>query len=337
MPTVLAAALGIPPGNADISSLQCAAAGGSAIPVAVGKAIQDKFKLPVLEVYGMTETSSVHTIAYPDRPIRIGSVGLPVPYSRVRIVKLDADGRFERDCATDEIGVVTMAGPGVFGGYLNQTHNVGAFVDGHWVNSGDLGRLDADGYLWITGRAKDLVIRGGHNIDPGPIEDIMFQHPAVGFAAVVGQPDAYAGELPIGYVQLKPGASVQPGELEAWVRERTPERAAAPVQIIPIDPMPLTGVGKVFKPQLALGRGETRLHQYTRAASRSRHRLQREGRRAWKPRQHRDRHAASAGGSTRGDCERGGYAACAVRDAARGGFWVGNAAPSFTSGALSSR
>ena len=78
----------------------------------------------------------------------------------------------------------------------------------------------------------------------------MFQHPAVGLAAVVGQPDPYAGELPVGYVQLKPGAIVQPGELEAWVRERTPERAAVPVQIIPIDPMPLTGVGKVFKPQL---------------------------------------------------------------------------------------
>ena len=78
----------------------------------------------------------------------------------------------------------------------------------------------------------------------------MFQHPAVGLAAVVGQPDAYSGELPVGYVQLKPGAAVQPGELEAWVRERTPERAAAPAQIIPVDPMPLTGVGKVFKPQL---------------------------------------------------------------------------------------
>ena len=250
VPTVLAAALGIPPGNADISSLKFAAAGGSAIPVAIGSAIQDKFKLPVLEVYGMTETSSVHTIAFPERPIRLGSAGMPVPYSRVRIVKLDADGRFERDCATDEIGVVTMAGPGVFGGYLNDIHNKGAFVEPGWVNSGDLGRLDAEGYLWITGRAKDLVIRGGHNIDPGPIEDIMFQHPAVTFAAVVGQPDAYAGELPVGYVQLRPGASVQPGELEAWVRERTPERAAVPVQVIPVDPMPLTGVGKVFKPQL---------------------------------------------------------------------------------------
>jgi len=250
VPTVLAAALSIPPGNADLSSLRYAAGGGSAIPVAVGKAIQERFKIPVIEVYGMTETSSVHTMAYPDRPIRLGSVGLPVPYSRVRIVKLDANDRIERDCDPDEIGVVVMAGPGVFRGYLNEVHNKGAFVDGDWVNSGDLGRLDKDGHLWITGRAKDLVIRGGHNIDPGPIEDIMFRHPAVGFAAVVGQPDAYAGELPVGYVQLKPGATVQPGELEAWVRERTPERAAVPAQIIPIDPMPLTGVGKVFKPQL---------------------------------------------------------------------------------------
>ena len=250
VPTVLAAALTIPPGNADISSLRFAAAGGSAIPVAVGQAIQDKLRLPVLEVYGMTETSSVHTTAYPERPIRLGSAGLPMPYSRVRIVKLDAGGKYERDCAADEIGVVTMAGPGVFGGYLNDAHNEGAFVDGDWVNSGDLGRLDSDGYLWITGRAKDLVIRGGHNIDPQPIEEIMFQHPAVALAAMVGQPDAYAGELPVGYVQLKPGASVQAGELEAWVRERTPERAAVPVQVIAIDPMPLTGVGKVFKPQL---------------------------------------------------------------------------------------
>jgi fatty-acyl-CoA synthase len=250
VPTVLAGAFAIPRGSADISSLRYAAGGGSAIPVAVGKAIQDKFGLKVLEVYGMTETSSVHTMAYPDRPIRLGSVGLPVPYARVRVVKLDADGRLERDCAVDEIGVVIMAGLGVFSGYLSEVHNRSAFVDGDWVNSGDLGRLDKDGFLWITGRAKDLVIRGGHNIDPAPVEEILFQHPAVGLAAVVGQPDAYAGELPVGYVQLKPGATVAAGELEAWVRERTPERAAVPVQIFQIDPMPLTGVGKVFKPQL---------------------------------------------------------------------------------------
>jgi fatty-acyl-CoA synthase len=250
VPTVLAASLGVPTADADLSSLKFAAAGGSAIPVAVGSALQARHKIPVIEVYGMTETSSLHTLAYPDRAMRLGSVGHPIPYSRVRIVKLDADGRFERDCATDEIGVVAMAGPGVFTGYLNDAHNKGAFVEPGWVNSGDLGRVDADGYLWLVGRAKDLVIRGGHNIDPGPIEDVLFQHPAVGLAAVIGQPDAYAGELPVAYVQLKPDAVVALGELQDWVRERTPERAAVPVDVTVLDVMPLTGVGKVFKPQL---------------------------------------------------------------------------------------
>ncbi|MCL2429631.1 MAG: AMP-binding protein, partial [Alphaproteobacteria bacterium] len=182
VPTVLAATLAVPRGAADVSSLRYASGGGSAIPVAVGRAIQDRLRLPVIEVYGMTETSSVHTMAYADQPIRLGSVGLPLPYARVRIVKLDADGHYERDCAADEIGVVIMAGPGAFSGYLDDSHNKAAFIDGHWVNSGDLGRLDGDGFLWITGRAKDLVIRGGHNIDPAPIEEIMFEHPAVGFA-----------------------------------------------------------------------------------------------------------------------------------------------------------
>ncbi|MEY2394586.1 MAG: fatty-acyl-CoA synthase, partial [Acidobacteriaceae bacterium] len=144
----------------------------------------------------------------------------------------------------------------------NETHNEKAFVESGWVNSGDLGRLDEDGYLWITGRAKDLVIRGGHNIDPAPIEDVLFQHSAVALAAVVGQPDAYAGELPVAYVQLKPGASVGPGELETWVRERTPERAAVPVAVISIETMPLTGVGKVFKPQL---RSDAAERVFTRA------------------------------------------------------------------------
>jgi fatty-acyl-CoA synthase len=250
VPTVLAASLAVPFGDADVSSIRYTAAGGSAIPVAVGKALMERHGVPVIEVYGMTETSSMHTLAYPDRPLRLGSVGHAVPYSRVRIVKMDGDGRFLGDCAANEIGVVAMAGPGVFTGYLHAAHTVGAFVEPGWVNSGDLGRLDEDGYLWITGRAKDLVIRGGHNIDPAPIEDVFFSHPAVGLAAVIGQPDAYAGEVPVAYVQLKPGARVAAGELDAWVRERTPERAAVPVEIIQIDPMPLTGVGKVFKPQL---------------------------------------------------------------------------------------
>jgi fatty-acyl-CoA synthase len=250
VPTILTAALNVPVAGADISSLKRASGGGSAIPVAVGKGLEKLLGVPVLEVYGMTETSSVHTISYDRRPIRLGSVGHAVPYSKVRVVKIDANGRVAGDCATNEIGIVAMSGPGVFSGYLSESHNRGAFVEPGWVNSGDLGRLDEDGYLWITGRAKDLIIRGGHNIDPLPVEEILYQHPDVALAALVGQPDAYAGELPLAYIQLKPEAKASPKELVEFVRERTPERAAVPVNVVLIDAMPLTGVGKVFKPQL---------------------------------------------------------------------------------------
>ena len=250
VPTILTAALNVPVGGADISSLKRASGGGSAIPVAVGKGLEKLLGVPVLEVYGMTETSSVHTISYDNRPIRLGSVGHAVPYSKVRVVKIDSSGRRAGDCAANEIGVVAMSGPGVFSGYLSESHNRGAFVEPGWVNSGDLGRLDEDGYLWITGRAKDLIIRGGHNIDPLPVEEILYQHADVALAALVGQPDAYAGELPLAYVQLKPEAKATPKDLVEYVRERTPERAAVPVNVVLIDAMPLTGVGKVFKPQL---------------------------------------------------------------------------------------
>jgi fatty-acyl-CoA synthase len=250
VPTVIGAAMNVPIAGADVSSIRCISGGGSAIPVAVGRVCEEKIQVPVLEVYGMTETSSVHCMSYPDRPVRLGAVGHAMPYSRVRVLRLDAEGRLLGDCAVDEIGVVAMAGPGVFSGYLSEAHNRGAFVEPGWVNSGDLGRLDADGYLWLTGRAKDLVIRGGHNIDPLAIEEVFFQHPAVALVAVVGQPDAYAGELPVAFVQVKPQMQVDAAELLAFVAERTPERAAVPVEIFFIDVIPLTAVGKVFKPAL---------------------------------------------------------------------------------------
>jgi len=251
VPTVLGAALNVPLDGADISSIRICSGGGSAIPVPIGKAYTEKFAVPVLEVYGMTETSSVHTIAFLERPVRLGSVGHALPYSKVRIVELDGEGRWRRDCAPGEIGIVAMAGPGVFAGYLSEVHNRNAFVEPGWVNSGDLGRLDDDGSLWITGRAKDLIIRGAHNIDPMAIEEVFFTHPAVALAAVVSEPDAYAGELPVAFVQLKPGTShLDPAELLAYVAERTPERAAVPVQLYFVDAIPLTAVGKVFKPAL---------------------------------------------------------------------------------------
>ncbi len=250
VPTVLGAVLQVPVGAADISSLKRASAGGSAIPLAVIQACETQFGLPVLQVYGMTETASVHTMSYPDLPRVAGSTGRPLPYSRTRVLRTDAEGRIGGDCAPGEIGVVAMAGPGCFDGYRSEKHNPGAFAEPGWVNSGDLGRLDTDGELWITGRAKDLIIRGGHNIDPAPLEELLYAHPAVALAALVGQPDAYAGELPVAYVQLKPGANVAAAELIGYLREHTPERAALPVALHFVDTMPLTAVGKIFKPAL---------------------------------------------------------------------------------------
>ena len=249
VPTVIGAVLNVSMEGADISSLRTLNGGGSSVPVPVADAYKHRFGLEILETYGMTEASSCHTISYPDRPIYLGSVGHALPYSRVRVVDVDERGKAVRDCPTGKIGVVTMYGPGVFQGYATGSPDA-PFVEPGWVNSGDLGRIDANGYLWITGRAKDLIIRGGHNIDPLGVEEVLYDHPAVEVAAMVGEPDAYAGELPVAYVQLKAGAKADAAELVQWVTARTPERAAVPVQLYVIDKVPLTAVGKVFKPEL---------------------------------------------------------------------------------------
>ena len=124
------------------------------------------------------------------------------------------------------------------------------FADDRYLRTGDLGRIDADGYLFITGRAKDLIIRGGHNIDPSFIEDALAGHPAVGFVGAIGQPDAFAGELPCAYVELIKGASVTEAELLAFAADRISERAAIPKYIEILPELPKTAVGKVFKPDL---------------------------------------------------------------------------------------
>jgi fatty-acyl-CoA synthase len=226
----------------------------------VADAYKHRFGLPVLETYGMTEASSCHTISYPERPVYLGSVGHPLPYSRVRVVEVDDKGKAVRDCPPDRIGVVTMHGPGVFSGYATGSPDA-PFVERGWVNSGDLGRVDANGYLWITGRAKDLIIRGGHNIDPLGIEEVLYEHPAVEVAAVVGEPDAYAGELPVAYVQLKEGVQADGAELLRYAAARTPERAAVPVQLYVVGAIPLTAVGKVYKPSLRTDAAERAVHR----------------------------------------------------------------------------
>jgi fatty-acyl-CoA synthase len=152
-----------------------------------------------------------------------------------------------RDCETGEIGMILVGGPGVAGGYLDPAQDRGAFLPDGFFVTGDLGSLDTDGYLRVSGRQKDLIIRGGHNIEPALIENALLSSPWVAVAAAVGKPDAHAGELPIAYVELLPGAQVSAEELLRYAAERIPERPAVPKEIIFLDKLPLTSVGKPIK------------------------------------------------------------------------------------------
>jgi len=224
--------------------------GSTAMPAGVGRAIEDMIGVRVLMSYGATEFTQNVSQAPRDGDPRYGSAGLRLPYTRVKAVRLDAAGEILRDCDVDEIGTVVVKGPSVTPGYLDARYDEGLFTRDGWIKNGDLGRIDADGFLWITGRAKDVIIRGGHNIDPLVIEETLQQHPDVLLAAAVGKPDAYAGELPMAYVQLVKDATATPDELSRFVLDAIPERAAAPKEIVILDRMPLTDVGKPAKPQL---------------------------------------------------------------------------------------
>ncbi|MEQ9643549.1 MAG: acyl-CoA synthetase [Alphaproteobacteria bacterium] len=251
VPTIWSAALTLPTDGIDLSTVKNGFVGGSTLSVEVANAVERKFGIKLCEGWGMTE---VHGFASmnPSQGVRkIGSVGIRLPYTAIRVARRNDDGS-ATDCAVDEIGSVLIRGPQVFAGYLDPAHNQTAYVDGDWLDTGDLGRFDADGYIWLTGRAKDLIIRGGHNIDPAVVEEAMYQHPAVGLAAAVGRPDKRLGEMPVAYVQPKPDKTIDLEELGAFVRERVTERAANPAELFEIAEMPVTGVGKIFKPALRL-------------------------------------------------------------------------------------
>jgi len=171
----------------------------------------------------------------------------------MRALILDDDNRYVRDAEIDEVGVIAIRGPNVFAGYLDPAHNKGIWIERAgetWLNTGDLGRQDADGYFWLTGRKKELIIRGGHNIDPKLIEDALQSHPAVALTAAIGSPDAHAGELPVAYVQLKAGAAVTEAELLEHAARSIPEKAAIPKRVKISSSLPTTAVGKLFKPAL---------------------------------------------------------------------------------------
>ena len=253
VPTLYAALLEAPIGENDLSSLKFAFCGAAPMPLALIRAFEAKTGVKIIEGYGLTEGACVSSLNPPEGERLPGSIGLPIPYQRMAAVILDANGRFERMASIDEIGVVAINGPNVFSGYLDPRHNDGLWINiegDRWLNTGDLGRRDANGYFWLAGRKKELIIRGGHNLDPKIIEDALQKHPAVAVVAAIGSPDAYAGELPVAYVQLKPGAAVTEAELIAHAARTIPEKAAVPKRVKISSSLPMTAVGKLFKPAL---------------------------------------------------------------------------------------
>lgn len=251
VPTATAALLQRPV-DADISTLLNAFSGSAPLPVEVFNRFQKATGIEIIEGYGMTETTCVISVNPPHGEHRIGSVGFPFPYTDIRILDCAEDGTINHPCGVDEVGEICVANPGVVVGatYTDPRKNENLFADGVYLRTGDLGRIDADGYLWITGRAKDLIIRGGHNIDPARIEEAMVRHPAVAFAGAIGQPDAHSGEVPCVYLELQKGASADVAELQAFAMDAIGERAAQPKYLEIVDKLPKTAIGKVFKPEL---------------------------------------------------------------------------------------
>lgn len=236
--------------DADVGTLKTAISGSAPLPVELYNRFREATGVEIAEGYGLTEATCLVSCNPIFGAKKVGSVGLPFPHTHVRILRRGVAG--VEDCGIDEIGEICVASPGVRAGstYVETDKNRDLLAEGRYLRTGDLGRMDADGYLWITGRAKDIIIRGGHNIDPAEIEDAMLAHPAVAVAGAVGQPDAFAGELPCVYVELVAGAKVTPAALLDHARDRIQERAAVPKHVEIVDTLPKTAVGKVLKQPL---------------------------------------------------------------------------------------
>lgn len=238
------------PVDADISTVKNAFSGSAPMPLELFNRFQKATSINIIEGYGLTETTCLVSINPVDGDKKVGSVGIPFPYTDIKIYLDTAEGPVE--CAADEVGEICVSNPGVYAGktYTEEVKNRDLYHNDIYLRTGDLGRLDGDGYLWITGRAKDLIIRGGHNIDPAEIEDALLAHPSVAFAGAIGQPDAHAGEVPCAFVELIDGASVTAQELLKHCKVHVHERAAMPKHIEVLDELPKTAVGKIFKPDL---------------------------------------------------------------------------------------
>jgi len=238
------------PVDADISSIKQAFSGSAPMPMELFRRFEGAAGVEIIEGYGLTEVTCLVSVNPPIGSKKVGSVGLPLPYTEVKIITQE-DGKF-KECSVDEIGEISISNPGVFAGktYTEDDKNKDLYYKKKYLRTGDLGRKDGDGFVWITGRAKDLIIRGGHNIDPAVIEEALLGNDAVAFAGAIGQPDAHSGELPCVYVELVAGATASDKELMEYAINNIGEAGAKPKHLEILKELPKTAVGKVFKPDL---------------------------------------------------------------------------------------
>lgn len=245
VPTSLAGIADTAVAGGDLGALRAVVTGAAPLPADLSRRLEATLRVPVCQLYGMTELSGVCSAQPCDGRFRKPSVGFPAPMIELRI----ADG---------SPGEVSLRGPNSFLGYRTLAGRTGAPPEG-WVATGDLGVLGADGELRLMGRSKDVIIRGGHNIDPLLIEEAAQQHPAVRMSAAAPMPDAYAGELPVLYVALQGEAS--PDEIAAFVAARIADPPARPKRVFVLPELPMTPVGKIARYRLRQAAALTALRE----------------------------------------------------------------------------
>ncbi|MEX1166040.1 MAG: AMP-binding protein, partial [Hydrogenophaga sp.] len=236
---------------ADISTLRYGRTGAAPMPAELAAKLKKLTGIQVHESLGMTEMAGISTITPPGMSAPPGCVGIRLPYTQWRVVALDDQGgASNKELPPGLPGMVQFKSPNLFSGFLDESDNANAFTSDGWLATGDLGHIDDQERLHLSGRSKDLIIRSGHNIDPKVIEDALAAHPAVQLCAAVGAPDAYAGELPVVFATLIPGATATEEELLDFVCQGVDEPPARPKRVTILETMPMTNVGKIYKPDL---------------------------------------------------------------------------------------
>jgi long-chain acyl-CoA synthetase len=247
VPTMYSAMVNHPAGDrADTSSLINCVSGGASLPVEVLRAFEEKFNCKILEGYGLSETSPVASSNMPDRERKAGSIGVPIDGVEMRVVDRD-----DTDVAPGEVGEIVIRGHNVMKYYWNNPDATDEVMRGGWFHTGDLATMDEEGYFFIVDRKKDMIIRGGYNVYPREIEEVLYEHPAVREAAVVGVPHAELGEEVGAAVALREGTRATPEELQAFVKERV-AAYKYPRHLWIVDDLPKGPTGKVLKREIRM-------------------------------------------------------------------------------------